>query len=165
MKGQGLTIRPYTAGDEPALQDIRAAAFAPVFRSFRSIIGDDIAGIALARADLEQAQHLNDLCGPDSKSQILVALMGDAPVGFVAFSLSAETRVGEIGLNAVHPDYAGQGIGAALYDRALARMTEAGMAVATVGTGGDPSHAPARRAYEKVGFGTPIPSLYYYKRL
>ena len=34
-----------------------------------------------------------------------------------------------------------------------------------VGTGGDPSHAPARRAYEKAGFGPAIPSLYYYRAL
>ncbi|MDX2143398.1 MAG: GNAT family N-acetyltransferase [Rhodospirillaceae bacterium] len=165
MKGPGLSIRPFRADDVPALQRIRAAAFAPVFGSFRAIVGDDIAGIALARADAEQAQHLSDLCGPESKSQILVALVDDVPVGFVAFSMSDETKVGEIGLNAVHPDHAGRGIGAAMYDDALARMKAAGMAVANVGTGGDASHAPARRAYEKVGFGTPIPSLYYYKRL
>jgi hypothetical protein len=37
-------------------------------------------------------------------------------------------------------------------------MKEAGMQVATVSTGGDPSHAPARRAYEKAGFTASIPS-------
>jgi hypothetical protein len=39
------------------------------------------------------------------------------------------------------------------------------MAVATVSTGGDPSHAPARRAYEKAGFGPAIPSVSLYKLL
>ena len=37
--------------------------------------------------------------------------------------------------------------------------------VATVGTGGDPSHAPARRAYETAGFGPAIPSLTLYRLL
>jgi hypothetical protein len=39
------------------------------------------------------------------------------------------------------------------------------MALATVGTGGDPSHAPARRAYAKAGFGPAIPSLTLYRLL
>ncbi|MGV8839654.1 MAG: hypothetical protein ACWA6X_05055, partial [Bauldia sp.] len=33
------TIRPCAADDLPSLQRIRAAAFAPVFRSFREIVG------------------------------------------------------------------------------------------------------------------------------
>jgi hypothetical protein len=43
--------------------------------------------------------------------------------------------------------------------------TKAGMRVATVGTGGDPSHAPARRAYEKAGFNLQIPSVWMYRKL
>lgn len=39
------------------------------------------------------------------------------------------------------------------------------MALATVSTGGDPSHAPARRAYEKAGFGPGLPSVYLYRVL
>jgi hypothetical protein len=39
------------------------------------------------------------------------------------------------------------------------------MRVATVGTGGDPSHAPARRAYEKAGFDREIPSVWMYRPL
>ena len=86
-------------------------------------------------------------------------------VGFVSLKLNRETRVGEIGLNAVHPDHAGAGIGTAMYELAIARMKEAGMRVATVGTGGDPSHAPARRAYEKAGFTAEIPSVWLCRKL
>jgi hypothetical protein len=39
------------------------------------------------------------------------------------------------------------------------------MELATVGTGGDRSHAPARRAYEKAGFIVGLPSIYLYQRL
>jgi len=73
--------------------------------------------------------------------------------------------MGEIGLNAVHPDHAGQGIGAAMYEKVMAKMKAAGTVLATVGAGGDPSHAPARRAYEKAGFGPALPSVYLYKLL
>ncbi len=44
-------------------------------------------------------------------------------------------------------------------------MKEWGAEVATVSTGGDPSHAPARRAYGKAGFGPAIPSVALYKLL
>jgi GNAT superfamily N-acetyltransferase len=65
----------------------------------------------------------------------------------------------------VQPAHAGLGIGTAMYEHVLARMRALGMAVATVGTGGDPSHAPARRAHEKAGFGPAIPSITLYRLL
>lgn len=80
--------------------------------------------------------------------------------GFVAVKVDAETRVGEIGLNAVHPTHAGHGIGTALYEHALEHMKRGGARVATVATGGDASHAAARRAYEKVGFNKAVPSVW-----
>lgn len=158
-------IRPFEPGDLPVLQRIREAAFRPVFRSFRSIVGDDLALLAFADAELEQAKHLDSLCEPGSGSQVFVAERGGAVIGFVSFSLDQEKKIGEIGLNAVDPACSGEGVGARLYAFALERMKESGMRVATVGTGGDPSHAPARRAYEKAGFGPAIESLYLYKLL
>jgi len=160
-----LSIRPFDASDLPRLHEIREAAFRPVFRSFRDIVGEEIAGAAFAAAEAEQAAHLDDLCKPESASELFVAEMGSQIVGFVAVSLDHEKKIGEIGLNAVYPDHAGQGIGTRLYAFAVNRMRDAGMAIATVGTGGDPSHMPARRAYEKAGFGAAIPSLWLYRRL
>ena len=86
-------------------------------------------------------------------------------IGFVTFSLNPKKKIGEIGLNAVHPEHAGQGVGTALYEFAIAEMRKAGMKLATVGTGGDTSHMPAHRAYRKVGFDAHLPSLWMYKVL
>ncbi len=147
------------------MQRVRQAAFAPVFRSFREIVGERVAALAFAQADAEQARLLDGLCGAGSGHRLLVAETGGAVVGFVSFSVDAEKRTGEIGLNAVHPDHAGRGIGTKMYGRALARMKEGGAALATVATGGDPSHAPARRAYEKAGFGRALPSVALYRLL
>ena len=160
-----INIRPFQPGDLPVMQHVRAAAFQPVFQSFHTIVGDQIAALALTDSDAEQAQLLEDICKPESVHQVLVACKGSDIVGFFSYTVDTAKRIGEIGLNAVHPAHAGQGIGTAMYDYALARMKDAGMAVATVGTGGDPSHAPARRAYEKAGFGPAIPSVYMYKLL
>jgi len=34
-----------------------------------------------------------------------------------------------------------------------------------VTTGGDPSHAPVRRAYERAGFSVQLPTITYYRKL
>lgn len=165
MTGSTVEIRPFTTEDFVYLEDIRARAFAPIFQSFREIVGPDIAPTAFAAAEREQADHLAALCDAASPERVFVAVMDGTLVGFAAMSLNVEQRTGEIGLNAVDPDHAGQGIGPKLYEFILMEMREAGMDIATVGTGGDPSHAPARRAYEKAGFGPSLPSLWMYRKL
>ena len=160
-----VSIRPFEARDLPRLQEIREEAFRPIFQSLREMTGPEIAAIALANEESEQTTLLNDICKPDARDKVFVAEVGSEIVGFMAVSLNDEKKVGEIGLNAVHPAHAGKGIGTQLYAFAVALMRDAGMAVATVGTGGDPSHAPARRAYEKAGFEAAIPSVWLYRRL
>ena len=160
-----LTIRAFEPDDLSHLDEIRRLAFEPVFASFREIVGAAIAEIAFATAEAEQSEHLKKLCDPESPEQVFVAVLGDVRIGFVSVSLNDEQKIGEIGLNAVHPDHAGRDVGTALNEFALEVMRNAGMLVATVGTGGDDSHAPARRAYEKAGFGPAIPSLWMYRTL
>lgn len=160
-----MLIRPYTPADLPALHAIRTAAFAPVFASFRNIVGPDIAALGLTTAEQEQADLLDAIAKPDSGHTIAVAETGATITGFVSWKPNVAPGIGEITLNAVHPDHGGKGIGTALYEHALAALKAAGMQLATVGTGGDPSHAPARRAYEKTGFSVHIPSIYMYRKL
>ena len=159
------TIRAFEPGDLATLQSIRKAAFEPVFNSFRGIVGEQIAALAFRTADEEQATLLEDICAAQSGHQVLVVECAQQTIGFVSYSLDAEQRTGEIGLNAVLPEYAGRGIGTWMYQRVLATMKDKGMKLAVVGTGGDDSHAPARRSYEKAGFGPAIPSVYLYKLL
>ncbi|MCI0882720.1 MAG: GNAT family N-acetyltransferase, partial [Chloroflexi bacterium] len=62
----------------------------------------------------------------------------------------------------VHPHFQNRGIGTHMYTFVLDWLKGQGMKVISVSTGGDPSHAPARRAYEKAGFTCAIPSVRYY---
>lgn len=158
-------IRNFSPDDLPQLHAIREAAYRPVFQSFRDILGVQIAPTALASAEREQADYLETLCSPDSDRDIYVVERDGEIVAFCAVALDHKTKVGEIDLNAVDPEHQGKGIGTWMYAYALDCMKNAGMKVATVGTGGDPSHAPARRAYEKAGFGPSIPSVYLYRSL
>jgi GNAT superfamily N-acetyltransferase len=158
---QNVVLRLARTDDLPRLDEVRQAAFAPVFASFRSILGEDIYHLAQAREDEAQDALLASLLAPASCWEVYVAARAGVVVGFVSVRLNRDTQVDEIGLNAVHPDHAGRGIGTAMYNFALARMKEAGMRVATVATGGDHSHAPARWAYEKVGFTVRFPVYGY----
>ena len=157
-----LTIRPYAPADLEALHRIRAEAFAPIFASFRSIVGVEISAVALATAEKEQAELLERLC---AAGEVHVAERDGAPIGFVAVTLDRAQLVGELGLNAVLPSEAGHGVGHALHQHALDIMRREGMRVAFVGAGGDASHAAARRAYEKAGFVVGIPSITLYRML
>jgi N-acetylglutamate synthase-like GNAT family acetyltransferase len=84
--------------------------------------------------------------------------------GFIAYILDYESKVGEVQLLAVHPDYQNLGIGTELNKYALEKMKASGMKMARVETGGDQSHAPARRSYEKAGY-TRLPLDRYFKDL
>ena len=142
------------------MEEVRHAAFAPVFASFRALLGEKISQVTQARDDQEQAEYLTSLLEPDSSWELYVAEQAGLVVGFVSVQVNEQTSIGEIGLNAVHPERASAGIGTAMYNVALERLRSAGMRVATVSTGGDASHAPARRAYQKAGFEVGIPSIW-----
>lgn len=160
-----FAMRPAVANDLPHLQRVREAAFAPVFAAFRAMLGDELYERVQAREDEAQQALLASLCARDSGWEVHVADVAGAVVGFVALQFDPARQVGEIGLNAVHPEHAGRGIGTAMYGFALARMRDAGMRAATVSTGADASHAPARRAYEKAGFSAQIPSVWLCRKL
>ena len=160
-----VTTRPATADDFRALDAIRAAAFASIFASFRSLVGATIAAVAFRDAEQEQRNHLRALLAPAEGRVVLVALCDGEVSGFCAVTWKHESGIGEIGLNAVHPARQGRGIGRKLYAAALDRMCAEGMRVATVATGGDDSHAPARAAYRKAGFGPSVPSQHLYRML
>lgn len=163
--GPDLTLRKLEPADLPRLDAIRRAAFAPVFASFRSLVGPEIAAVALADEEEGQRRHFEEMCAGSADNQVYVAVAGGEIAGFVTVMLDRARKLGEIGLNAVDPAHANKGIGTAMYAFALERMREAGMKAATVGTGADASHAPARAAYAKAGFDRAIPGVHFYREL
>ena len=158
-------FRRHAAADLPAMHEVRRAAYAPVWASFKALVGEEMWALALATSEAEQAALLETLCQGEKGEEVYVAEAAGEIAGFVAVLLNAESGLGEIGLNAVAPAHAGRGLGSAMYAFALERMREAGMRGAWVSTGGDASHAPARRAYEKAGFTASIPSVWMVRKL
>ncbi len=65
---------------------------------------------------------------------------------------------------AVNPDHQCAGLGTALTRTAVEWLSEIGMSVAMVETGGDPGHLPPRRTYAAAGF-TSLPVSRFFKML
>lgn len=160
-----VTFRHAHSDDCTRLDQIRSAAFAPIFRSFREILGKTIYSLAQAHEDQAQGTLLTEMLTDKSPWSVYVVETDGVIVGFVSFRLDAAQAVGEIGLNAVDPEYSGQGIGTKMYQFALEQLKSAGAQVATVATGGDPSHQPALSAYRKAGFNVEISSVWLCKEL
>ena len=162
----GITIRPGTEADAERAGDIAAAAWEKIFNVYRESLGDEI--FDALYTDWRQAKknsviktflNLNETIGA------FIAEEDGETVGFVTYSTDGAKKKGEIMNNAVMPDKAGRGIGTMMYGRVLARFKERGMTTASVTTGLDAGHAPARRAYEKAGFNKHTESVTYYMKL
>jgi GNAT superfamily N-acetyltransferase len=155
-----MQLRPAVIGDLSTIEKIRERAFSPVFASFRQILGTEIYELAQKREDEAQAQQLGAIFLTDSPWEVHIASHNNEIIGFVSIKLDHQVFIGEIGLNAVDPDWAGQGLGVQMYEYALRLMRQVGMKVAVVASGADVSHAAAQRAYQKAGFSVGIPSVW-----
>ena len=158
-----FAMRPFRAADRCAIQVIRQKAFQSIFDSFRQLVGEEIFQLQYRDADSKQAEYLDSICAKGADKEIFVLLQDDAVIGFVGIFADKTSAIGEIDLNAVDPDYQGNGGGRFMYDFALGRLKKKGARLVKVGTGADVSHLPARRAYEKAGFKVGIPRLTLFK--
>jgi ribosomal protein S18 acetylase RimI-like enzyme len=159
------SIRAFQSDDLPVMQSIRNRAFQPIYDSFRDLVGEEVFRLEFSDWDQAQGNYLESICAKNSGKEIYVATVDEAVVGFIGLSMNQASGRGEVDLNAVDPGHQGDGIGEFMYQFAIRRMQSAGMKVVKVSTGGDSSHAPARRAYEKAGFNVFIPSITMYRKL
>ena len=159
-----FSIRPFATQDMDEIVALSILAWEPVFHSFQQILGPTIYGHIYPDWQTSQKEAVTAVCQDGVKYTTLVAETAGRVVGFLAYELNHAEQTGEVYMLAVHPGYQKRGIGTALNTLALAEMKERGMKLAVVGTGGDPGHAPARKAYEKVGYSA-LPIVRYYKEL
>jgi ribosomal protein S18 acetylase RimI-like enzyme len=162
-KNMHIQIREAQAADLDILQDFTERSFEPIFESFASILGRTIFAKVFPDWRNLQRSHVTTFYN-DEQAQLWIATVDDVPAGLIVYKLNDETKQGVVEFLVVDPDYQNQGNGTQLNQFVIEQMRAAGMELIEVGTGGDISHAPARHAYEKVGY-VGIPSVYYYKSL
>jgi ribosomal protein S18 acetylase RimI-like enzyme len=162
---QEVAIRELRAGDVEAIVAIAVAAWEPIYAHRRQVMGDALFEKLHSDWREGKAAEVRSACARAAGADVCVAEDAGRVAGFITFTSDDATQVGEIGNNAVHPDFQGRGIGTAMYRHVFAKLKERGMRYVKVTTGGDPAHAPARRAYEKAGFSIQLPSVTYYREL
>ena len=158
-----LHIRSVSDNDVDDLVRLSLLAWAPVFSSFKQVLGPNIYTLIWPDWQTSQGEGVEKIC-KDSEKTVWVAEVDGIVVGFVAYELKIKDKTGEVLLLAVHPEYQNLGIGTELNNFALEKMKESGMKMASVETGGDPGHAPARRSYQKAGY-TALPLVRYFRDL
>lgn len=142
-------IRRYEPTDVAAVVDLSLAAWAPVFASFRAVLGDRLYERVHPDWERDQAASVRDAL---ERHETWVAVDRRGVVGFVNVAFDQPARSAEIYMIAVDPRAQRRGVASRLTDVALDEMRARGIDLAIVSTGGDPGHAPARATYEKAGF-------------
>jgi len=157
-------IREFHESDLDAVVEFSLRAWDPVFTSLRDILGDPIFFRLKPDWKAAQAEEVRTSCTSNERDAF-VAVVEGRPVGFVTVALNAfNERMGVIDIIGVDPDFQRRGIATQLTRHALDHMGRCGMDIAALETGSDPGHAPAREAYESLGF-TPLPVTRYLKLL
>ncbi len=155
-------LRDFAPSDLEQIIELSLRAWAPVFASFREVLGNSVYFRVYPAWEDSQAEDVRRVC-TSSDFQILVAA-DEEVLGFAAFQIDLSTATGLIEMIAVDPNVQRQGAGAALLAGAANQMRKSGCSLVHLMTGGDEGHAPARRLYERIGF-TPLPLVHYYQQL
>jgi len=159
-----LLIEPFEDAELDAVVRLSLRAWEPVFESLEQAMLPAVYR-AFYRDDWRAAQRraVAAVCAaPDV--HVWVASEQSRVAGFVALKLHPQDQMGEIHMIAVDPDFQRRGIATRLIRHAVDWFKDAGMSIVMVETGGDPGHAPARRAYEASGFRL-LPVARYFKGL
>ncbi len=159
-----VAIRRARDTDVHALVELTVLAFVPVFDSFRDLLGPAIYAKIWPDWQKTQREAVESFCNDPGDQVVLVAEVEGSVVGLVVYRQQAGASKAEVLFLAVHPDYQNRGIGTQLNECALQEMRSGGAELAVVETGGEASHAPARRSYEKAGY-TALPLVRYFKKL
>jgi ribosomal protein S18 acetylase RimI-like enzyme len=159
-----MVIEPYEDSKLDAIVRLSLRAWEPVFESLQAAMLPEVYR-AFYRDDWRVAQRaaVESVCAAEDV-HVWIASEESQTSGFVALKLHPEDQMGEIYMIAVDPDFQRRGIATNLTSHSVEWFRNAGMSIVMVETGGDPGHAPARRAYEASGFRN-LPVARYFKSL
>src|SRR5215475_4512417 len=153
-------IRPIESRDVSAVAAFSVRAWAPVFESMRTVLGERVFTRLYPDWRTAQDAAVRDVCLSGAMWVWVSVDHEDRPVGFVAVA-KQDDGTAAIEMLAVDPTAQGAGLGTALTRYAIDWMRDRGITLAIVETGNDPGHAPARRTYEGAGF-TKMPIARYF---
>ena len=158
-------IRPATAEDVPAACEIARLAWQPVFAEFRRRVGDEIFQRLYNDWESDKMKQVSQAFEQHPGCMLVTETGGRVAAFITYFVINPARGLGEIGNNAVHPDFQGRGLGKRQYERVFEELRAQGCTIVQVTTGLDDAHLPARKAYEAVGFDKELPKITYMRTL
>lgn len=164
-----IKIVPATEEHIEEVKKITIAAWTPIHKVRKEILGEEIYNLTSKGWEEAKCESvIKALLSYDEQYKGYVALLDDKVAGFVTYRvIKGNPDIGRMGNNAVSPEFTGKGIGSTMYKFVLDEMENIGLKYASVYTGLDEAHAPARRAYEKAGYNpeTSTKTIEYYMHL
>ncbi|MCC9175838.1 GNAT family N-acetyltransferase [Arthrobacter sp. zg-Y179] len=147
-----MEIVPYSAEHREPLLALSLRAWEPVFQLLKPAVSAFVYESFYPEG--WRSRQTDDLKATldGEPENIDVALIDNAPAGWVCTRLHPEDSMGEVYVLAVDPTHQGKGLGRALMQSSISRARSRGMRMVMVETGDDPGHAPARQLYEGSGF-------------
>lgn len=153
-------IRPCQTQDLDRICQIAKAAWKNIFDYLENAYGKELYNTVNPDCRNSKTPWLHNFFA-EHPDWIYVAERNGKIVGFIAFVINKNNRTGTITNNAVDPECGEKGVGQEMYQAVLERFRSEKLKAATVSTGNDPAHAPARRAYERAGFKLKTEQVFY----
>ncbi|NMA95946.1 MAG: GNAT family N-acetyltransferase, partial [Clostridiales bacterium] len=159
-----MYIRKGDISDLKDVAKIAEAAWESIYEGYRAQLGDEIFNVFYSNWREDKP---SSVCKAIESGEwnLFVTEKAGYILGFITIQMDKSKKVGVIGNNAVDINWQGHGIGSAQYRYVLNFMRDEGIEYIKVTTGLDDAHAPARRAYENVGFSRSLSSVTYYMEL
>jgi len=155
-----VTIRKANPGDLESIYRITVAAFGPY--CIAKLLEDRYGIIDNKTWEEHKGGSVVSACKADI-DKVFIAEEDGKVVGYATFGIYLEKGEGEVGNNAVDPDYQGRGIGTMLIGTVVGHLTDLGLKRILVTT--LEHDYPAQRVYEKVGFREISRTVHYSKML
>ena len=149
--------------DYISINKISAQAWEPIYLHRKNIMDGDIFFSLYKDGPNNKANLLEKWCR-ENKNNIRLAEKDGEVIGFVTWERFNNETV-QLSNNAVLPSFHGTGVGSQLYQWFFEFAKKEGFKYCFVFTGDDPAHVPARKAYEKNGFSSPLKTMRLFKRL
>lgn len=158
-------IRAATEADIPAIREIGELAWTPVFEEYRRRLGDDLFALAFPAGVKAKPPELERFVRQAPERTVVTEIAGQVVAFATWYPVHGVAGLAEVSNNAVHPSYQCRGLARAQYRHLFDEMHRQGYTGVRVTTGLDDAHAPARRAYEAVGFAHDLPNVVYHRDL
>lgn len=151
-----MEIRRYRESDLAAVEEITRAAWKGVILAE---LLENRHGELGGRPAIEwKVEQVSRTCR-EKPDAFFVAEVDGRVAGYASFSVDLRRSIGEVGNNAVHPDFQGRGIGGAMNRHILDHFRELGLKFAQVTT--LEHDLPAQHVYLKNGFRELVRSIHY----